>query len=128
MMNSNLVFAIRTKSIIKSPQKLIETSKTLKLTRMNQVLFCKEDPTVIGKLRSLRNQVTYFIINPDEQKPIVDKLSKYYVKRFKKQFNWEKHLNFGVNSPYKQKVQDKTDLTAYLNTYFFRTKPKVKLS
>lgn len=121
-----MILAIRTKSIIKSPQKLIDTSETLNLTKLNQVLLCKNQPSVLGKLKALRNQVAYFVVDPVIQKTEFERIGAYYVKRFKKTLNLDKKINFGVNSPYKQKVQkeDRHNLSLYLNTYFFRTKAK----
>lgn len=123
-----LVFAIKTKSSIKCPQKLLATAQTLKLTRLNQVYLQHDaDACVIGKLRSLRKYVTYFILDLNEHAAIYQKIQVYVRKKFHEDLSVVRKFHFGVNSPYKQKVdpRNKRDLLAHLKTYLFRVKNKI---
>ena len=119
--DSKYVFAIRTKSNIKDPQILLDTAKTIGLTKINRVLISKNNPELIGKLRSLRGKVQYFYVDPELQKEDYEKIKAYLMKKDLKVPEDKKPLVFGVNSPYKQKVKEKS-LSNYISTYLYRSK------
>lgn len=130
-LENKLIIAIRVKSSIKDSKTQLLNAQTLKLTRLNQVLICPADSSVVGRLRALRAKVVYYYLDKEKNAKEIERLKYYLHKKFKMPLVnidlYTIRYNFGVNSPYKQRVPvGNACLNNYLNTYLYRKKTKSK--